>query len=68
MLFRCSETNDHYADRISQWQRWFAWYPVQIDTKDGHMVCAWLQTVERIGEYHQGYEGPYTIWEYRYAQ
>ena len=68
MLFRCSETNDHYADRISQWQRWFAWYPVQIDTKDGYNICAWLQVVDRRGELTFGYDWRVARWEYRHAR
>lgn len=32
-------------DRIENWHRWFAWYPVRVSTWER----AWLETVERKG-------------------
>jgi hypothetical protein len=48
------------AKERGQWHPWFAWYPVRI----GDECCAWLELVERRGEY---WSDPYgSGWDYEY--
>jgi hypothetical protein len=47
---------------VYQWHRWFAWHPVEIETK--HLrESVWLETVERRKV--DTYGGSH--WEYRFA-
>jgi hypothetical protein len=53
---------------LSNWHRWFAWYPVEIKTlPDGSVIRAWLTTVNRKGTSDMwGYDVWWT-WEYKEA-
>jgi hypothetical protein len=42
---------------LEQWQRWYAWHPVEIGGEQGFIV--WLEPVERR------YIGPLWGWQYR---
>jgi hypothetical protein len=57
MKFDCGKS---YA-RKTQWHLWFAWYPVQVYTRD----CRWLEYVERKGTVYSGYCDSYWRYEYR---
>lgn len=48
--------------RLSHWHKWFAWYPVRIDT----WRIAWLETVERCGNYHAVFGR--LEWEFEYRE
>ncbi|MGB4188501.1 MAG: hypothetical protein WBJ58_00880 [Syntrophales bacterium] len=41
------ETDEHKRERLAQWHRWFAWYPVTLKIEDGHRIKIWLEWVER---------------------
>lgn len=54
MKFNCGKTYatrvkelmpalERERERVSQWQRWFAWRPVRLGDND----CRWLEWVER---------------------
>lgn len=45
MKFNCGkqETWGEYRDRVGQWHRWYAWYPIRT----GNEECRWLEWVER---------------------
>lgn len=45
MKWDCDARYERKYTRLSDWHRWFAWYPVRIDYGD----CRWLETVERRG-------------------
>jgi hypothetical protein len=47
--------------RLAQWHDFFPLWPRKVAVIDGHFQCAWLQTVERRGEW--GYLD--MVWEYR---
>lgn len=47
MKFDCGETGEEMRDRLSNWHKWFAWYPVLVAPHD----CRWLELVERKGTY-----------------
>lgn len=56
MIFSCGETVDAQVERLAkglealeEWHDWFAFKPVNVGEKDGHYICAWLQTVQRKG-------------------
>lgn len=53
-----SESVQECVARISQWHRWFAWYPVRIGSE-----IYWLETVERRRDWH--YDGGF--WLHRKA-
>jgi hypothetical protein len=61
-----SESWEAKHDRLGQWHRWFAWRPVRV----GEQI-AWLETVERRGEWGPMRGFPPSIpwlWEYRVVQ
>ena len=41
------ESHDEYVSRVTQWARWFAWYPVNVENSQWR----WLETVERKKEW-----------------
>lgn len=43
MKWDCGETRAERYERLSEWHRWFAWYPVRVGSHD----CRWLEYVER---------------------
>ena len=43
MKFDCGETAQEEINRLGEWHRWFAWYPIKISEHD----CRWLEFVER---------------------
>lgn len=49
-------------DVLSNWHRWFAWYPVRL----GEFEVRWLEWVDRRGTYHTG-GGMECWWSFRYA-
>lgn len=56
-----SESIRAWADRVRQWNPWFAWLPVRIGERK-----VWLETVERKGEIQfTAYNDPVVFWEYR---
>lgn len=59
MKFDCGETYAERLERLSNWHRVFAWFPVRVGPHD----CRWLETVERkeIG----GSLSDEWKWEYR---
>jgi hypothetical protein len=46
MKFNLTDLRAQRPASVLEWNRWFAWYPVQI-TIDGKPRHAWLQTIER---------------------
>ena len=61
MRFDCGETYQEQEARLTQWHRWFAWYPVHVGPHD----CRWLEFVERRMEYVGSYAGGCWVKEYR---
>lgn len=50
----------------SRWHIWFAWYPVVVGiTEDNHYIKAWLQNIERKGEWYASWGDCGWNWEYR---
>lgn len=47
MIFDCGETHTEYMLRKRAWNKWFAWYPVNV----GLHKCAWLCFVLRRAEW-----------------
>ena len=48
------------------WHKWFAWYPIVIETYDEKEVTkVWWQYVWRTGKYISAYEAGW--WEYEYS-
>lgn len=45
---------------ISEWHRWFAWYPVQVSPTE----YRWLETVLRKGEWNHSLTDIVLRWEY----
>lgn len=49
-----------------KWHRWFAWHPVVVGfTEDDHCIKAWLQYIERKGEWYSSWGDCGWCWEYR---
>jgi hypothetical protein len=48
------------AKKKPEWQRWFAWHPVTIETQNNLKTTVWLEYVERKGTIG------YNCMEYRY--
>lgn len=48
-------------DRLSNWHRWFAWYPVRMGEND----CRWLEWVSRKGEFEYCGMGFNWSWAYK---
>ena len=44
-----------------EWERWFAWFPVNITSEPDRNVYAWLETVERQALLVQ----PIVVYRYR---
>ena len=85
MIFSCGETNGARAERQqaeysawlekhSQWHPCFALWPRRIAVLNGKKVCAWMEIVERKGEWRNSkchnidgysYDGQVWGWEYR---
>lgn len=55
MKFNCGLTGRERFEARQKWHKWFAWYPVQIGSRD----CRWLETLERRITI------PRYLWEYR---
>lgn len=45
---------------LTNWHEWFAWYPVRV----GEYVY-WLERVQRIVKFEQGYVDEYLVTEYK---
>lgn len=50
MRFDCGETHEERRKRLTQWHRWFAWFPVKVGDHD----CRWFEFVERRFSYDEG--------------
>lgn len=62
MRFNCDRfKRPSRHQRITQWHRWFAWYPVRIADGD----CRWLEYVERKATYWCGWDSDGYYWYYR---
>lgn len=68
MIFNCGPSaSERWAARmalIKQWHPYFAWLPVRLNDNR----CAWLQTVERKGTFHEDrmyLQMSYWSWNYR---
>lgn len=60
MRFECKKTR---GDELLFWHKWFAWYPVRIDSE----TCVWLEFVERRGNVEYNSEGEeYWKFDYRF--
>lgn len=61
MRFDCSETPKQRYARVTNWHRWFAWWPTRVGPND----CRWFETIERKGQ-RWGIPGFCTwTWQYR---
>jgi hypothetical protein len=47
-------------ERVAEWHRWFAWYPVEVDGK-----WVWLETLCRRGTFRVWWDADWYEWEYR---
>lgn len=65
MIFSCGESWDAEFERRSNWHDFYPVFPRTVGVKDGKVICAWLQTVERRGIERQARRGRYWMWEYR---
>lgn len=62
MIFDCGETWQQKKSRLGAWHNYFAWLPRTVKIQDGRRYCAWLETIQRRGEYNSL---GYFWWEYR---
>ena len=60
MKLDLGETYGEYLNRIKNWHKWFAWYPVRVASHD----YRWLEYVERRGEEPSHYMDD-IFWVYR---
>ena len=61
MKFACDKRYDDKIRRLSNWHKWFAWYPVELAQYD----CRWLEKVRRRGtRWRDGSLHTYWTWEY----
>jgi hypothetical protein len=61
MKFDCGKTREEKRDKLTNWHKWYAWYPVRI----GSHNCRWLEYVERKLTYVECGWDYYTNREYR---
>lgn len=61
MRFNCGETAEEKEARVTDWHRWFAWYPVRVASGD----CRWLEYVERRCTMQCGFNDYWYSNEYR---
>ena len=61
MKFDCGKTFQERRNRLRQWHKWFAWYPVKVEDHD----CRWFEFVERR---EWGYFQGMSEFEYREIQ
>ena len=59
MKLDCGESWPVKKERLKNWHRWYAWFPIQVGNHD----CRWLEWIERKGD-HACYGGDW-FWEYR---
>jgi hypothetical protein len=72
MIFSCGETYEvkharqqSAIKRLKQWHDFFPLVPRTVGEENGCHVCAWLQTIQRKGYLHIGFEIDWWSWEYR---
>jgi hypothetical protein len=63
MKFDCGDDALTRRLRLTDWHRWFAWYPVRVGPRD----CRWLEAVERRITYGRTLRGSWPVTEYRPA-
>ena len=63
MIFSCGENWRTRKVRLEHWHDFFPLWPRTVEVKDGKNICAWLEMIERKGEYF-GFSD-YWLWEYR---
>ena len=65
MIFNCGLTWDEIKRRRGEWHDFFPLWPRTIRIDNGHLVCAWLQTIERRSYYYSGWGESWWENEYR---
>ena len=60
-----TQTVAEYMAPKEKWHTWFAWKPVPVSLPNGHLGHAWLQVVERCGEYFISRRASGWRWRYR---
>ena len=61
MMFECWKRFDEWSDKHYEWHKWYAWYPVGVETHD----CRWLEGIERCRKVYYGPHGSLSYWTYR---
>lgn len=58
-----TETYEEKTNRLNQWHKWFAWYPILIKDRQ-NIYRYWLCNVYRRGSLHVGSRTYWWHWQY----